>query len=424
MDFSGWITDDSGIQIVLSKKMEKEIRAVADWLRSQRSTTKSQYTLKEWRNLVRSAFANPLTSLDLTKADAENGKTLKKLLDAAIKSAPQTLPSLFMMMGCSLFQETLPSPLAIGSVLFETKGDWLARAEQSEQISHKIRNRMERAFAGRRLAKPKDAWQDHSEKSILDVLRAHPVVCTVETKDLAPAMAKERSIIAARLAQTAIALFWQSPSNALEGFHLSVDSGCRHVATLFYAPQAKRMTGGSYLVGMPHGPSVQPKTLSGFFAEARGLLDVAGKAIECWTSTSAADKAPEILRTFAQAMFLFSEGCRETYAPMAIVKFTATLDALVEGRRAKGIKALFKARLPNSKPTAKVYGDKDMDALIQWLYDAGRSRIVHGTNAEILHDWSEVRGLSEFLTRACLISCMDWYRQHPTATKTKELLTP
>lgn len=45
--FSGWITDSSSGQIILNTKIDKEIRAIVDWLREQQSATKSRHTLKE-----------------------------------------------------------------------------------------------------------------------------------------------------------------------------------------------------------------------------------------------------------------------------------------------------------------------------------------------------------------------------------------
>jgi hypothetical protein len=419
--FSGWISDDSGGQIVLNQEIDKEIRIVADWLREQRPATKSQQTLKEWRNLVRNAFGPAFATLDLAAGDEENGKKLKKLVEEAIDTAPRTLSSLSMIMGCTLFQETLPAPLAIGPVLFETKPDWLARAEKATQITPKIRRRLERAFAGRRLAKAKDPWQDHSERAILDVLRTAQLVCTVETKDLAPAMAQERAIIGARLAQTALALFWKTPSYPLQGFQLSVDPGCRNIATLFFVPNAQHITGGGYLVGMPHGPSVKPQTLSKFLNDASDLLEVAGRMIECWTSTSAYGQAPPILRSLAQALFFFSEGCRDGNNLMAIVKFTAALEALAQGKAGK-IQKLAKARL-GIKNNAKFYGDKDIDEVVDWLYSKHRSRTLHGTNPEIHHDWSEARTLAEILTRLCLFTCIDWFKSHPNATEEGDFLS-
>jgi len=420
--FSGWITDSSGRQFILNTEAEKEIHAVADWLRDQRPATKSQHTLKEWRHFVRSNFGDALAALDLSAKDEENGKKLKKAIEAAVDAAPKTAPILFMTIGCTLFEEPLPAPLAIGSVLFETKADWLARAEKTKQITPKVRKRLERAFVGRRLAKPKDYWQKHDEDAILGVLKSSKLVCTVETRDLAPAMAEARAVIGARLAQTALALFWKKPSSALEGFHLSVDPGTRKVARLFFVPSGRHVAGGHRLVGRPHGPSVRPQSLSKFLEEARDLLDVAGRMIECWTSTSAYDQGTTVLRNLAQSLFFFSEGCREENDLMAIVKFISALEALAQGQKAAKIAALLKARI-RFKKNAKVYADKDIDGVVDWLYSKHRSRTLHGTNPDILHDWSDARGLAEVLTRVCLVACMEWVIQNPTESDPKKLLT-
>lgn len=419
--FSGWITHSSGGQIVLSTKIDKEIRAVADWLREQRPSAKSQHTLKEWRNFVRSSFGDPLAALDLSARDEENGRKLKKAIEVAVDAAPKTAPILFMTIGCTLFEEPLPAPLAIGPVLFETKVDWLARAEKTEQITPKVRKRLERAFAGRRLAKPKDPWQKQNEDAILGVLKSSKLVCTVETRNLAPAMAEARAVIGARLALTALSLFWEKPSSTLEGFHLSVDPGSRKVARLLFVPSGKHVAGGSRLVGHDHGQSVRPQSLGEFLAKARDLLDVAGRMIECWTSTGAYDQATPVLRHLAQSLFFFSEGCREENDLMAIVKFISALEALAQGQKAAKIAALLKARI-RFKKDVKVYADKDIDGVVDWLYSKHRSRTLHGTNPDILHDWSDARGLAEVLTRLCLVACMKWFIQNPTESDPKGLL--
>jgi hypothetical protein len=141
-------------------------------MREQRPATKSQHELKEWRALVRNAFGPALATLDLNETEVDSRKKLKKIIEAAIDIAPSAAASRFITVGCTLFDEPLPASLQIGSVLFQTKSDWLADAEMRNRITPKVRKRLARAFAGRRLAKPKDAWQDHNERSILRVLQS------------------------------------------------------------------------------------------------------------------------------------------------------------------------------------------------------------------------------------------------------------
>jgi hypothetical protein len=137
--FPGWITNSSGRQVVLNARSEKEIRTIADWLREQRPATKSRHTLKEWRGFVRSSIADPLAALDFSVQDEENAKKLKKAVESVVDAASKTAPILFMTIGCTLFQEPLSVPLAIGPVLFETKAQWLARAEVAGHLTHKCR---------------------------------------------------------------------------------------------------------------------------------------------------------------------------------------------------------------------------------------------------------------------------------------------
>lgn len=104
---------------------------------------------------------------------------------------------------------------------------------------------------------------------------------------------------------------------------------------------------------------------------------------------------------------------------MAIVKFIAALEALAQGQKAANIAALLKARI-RFKKNAKVYADKDIDGVVDWLYSKHRSRTLHGTNPDILHDWSDARGLAEGLTRLCLVTCMNWVIQNPAESDPKK----
>jgi hypothetical protein len=102
------------------------------------------------------------------------------------------------------------------------------------------------------------------------------------------------------------------------------------------------------------------------------------------------------------------------------VKFTATLEAL-SGKSAAIVK-LAKARL-GIKAGAKVVGDKDIEKVVKWIYSTGRSQTLHGTNTDILHDWSDARAVAESLTRHCLVASIDWLGQNPSATDKKALLS-
>lgn len=415
--FPGLISAGPDGSVVINGAIEREIRAIADWMLDQQPGAKKQHTLKEWRATVRQAFGPALAGIDLDKSAVVSGRILKRLIDEAIRTRPKIIPLMFTSIGCGLFHEPLTSSLKIGPVLFESKAEWLSRAEQTGQVSRRSRDRLSRAFGGRRLRKLKNARQDLSDRQVVDVLANAQMVCTIETRDLAPELSQVRAIIGARLAQAAIALLWARPSTVLGGFYVSVDHGSRHIATVPYVP-GRSLIGGRRVVGAPAG---KPNDLDGALSGARDLFQMAGRMIECWTSATAFDQAPPIMRSLAQGLCFFWEACRDDNDLMAIVKFTAVLEALAPPGMEAGIKKLIRARLGVKDGVAFV-GERDLDQVTKWLYRVARSRTLHGTNPEILHDWTELRAVAEQLTRHCLVQCMIWLDKNPVATKTEELL--
>lgn len=419
--FPGLIAVGPEGSILVNEKIDADIQKVADWIRQQRSIAKSQYSLKEWRTEVRKAFGPALVQIDLDDPISDNGRKLKKLVEQTLSRAQIVVPSRFMTIGCTLLDNPLTAPLVIGPVQFAPKEDWLARAVKTGQIDKVSQVRLARAFSGKTLRARKDMRLDLYEKSILEVLRDAQLACTVETNDLAPEMAQDRAIIGARLAQTALALLWRKPSRALEGFHLSVDHGYRRIRTIPFIPPDNRMIGAWRPKGSPRGPHIEPADWTKLVSKARGFLDLAGQMIFCWTSASAYNHASPLLRKLAQSIFFFWEGCRDENDLMAIVKFTASLEALSKPH-SSGITQLITARL-GKKSDEKFVGDRTVKEVVELVYSSGRSRTLHGTNPDILHDWSEARAIAEGLARYCLVKCMDWAKANPSATSANAFLT-
>lgn len=405
--------------ILVNEKIEKEIRVVADWLREHRPATKEHYGIKEWRAAVRKAFGPALMQIDLDDP-IENGRKLKQLIESTVGTTPEIIASQLTTIGCTLFDKPLTSPFSIGPVLFEPKTVWLDRAHKIGQLSEDNYSRLKHAFAGHPLPIAPEAIQHIFEQSIVDALLNSQLLCTVETRNLAPEMTKRRAIVGARLGQAAIALLWRLPSKTLDGFHLSVDHGHRQIRTVPYIP-GRQTIGGSQLVGIPHGPSMKPEDWDILVAKERSFFDVAGKMIACWTD--AQTQASVLLRNMAAALWFMWDGCRDENDLMAIVKFAGALESLSQGAGGKsgGIIRLATVRL-GVKPDDKIVAEKTLRQVVSLIYSDGRSRTLHGSNPSLHHDWSDVRSLAENFTRHCLVASMDWFAQNPTATDPKDLI--
>lgn len=406
--FPGLIAAGEAGSVLTNETIERAITDVAGWLFDQKPALKSRHTKKEWDAIVRKAFGPAIVAVDLAATDVATD--LRSLVEEALETKPATVETQLTTIGCTLFYRPLPQPVEVGPVLFEPREEWLARAVDIGQISEETKLRLEQAFRGETIAPASNHFTSVIENSIIDVLGCSQLACTVETNGLAPELAQKRVIIAARLAQTSIALLWALPSSTLEGFHLSVEPGYRQIRTIPFRPGVV-MAGGSRSIGTPRGPDLPDDEIRGLFANARELLNLAGEMISCWTSADAYDQASKSLRRLAQAIFFFWEGCKESDHLMSIVKFTAALEALAQSK-SSGIKSLIEARLLR-KEGDHLIGSQTVKEFVDLIYSKGRSRTLHGTNEDLLHDWSSTRTGAESLTRHCLVQCMDAYLRDP-----------
>lgn len=413
--FPGLIAAGDSGSVLTNETIERAISDVASWLFDQKPALKNRHTKKEWSSLVRKAFGPAIVAIDLASTDGATH--LRNLVEKALDATPTTIESQFTTVGCTLFYKQLPQPISIGPVVFEPKEEWLARAVGIGQISEESKLRLEQAFRGETIAPASNEIASILENSIIDVLGRSQLACTVETNGLAPELAQKRVIIAARLAQTSIALLWALPSSTLEGFHLSVEPGYRQIRTIPFRPGVV-MAGGSRSVGTPRGPDLPDDEIRDLFANAHDLLNLAGQMISCWTSADAYDQASKSLRRLAQSIFFFWEGCKESDHLMSIVKFTASLEALAQAK-SSGIKSLIEARLL-LKENDRIIGSQTVKEFVDLIYSKGRSRTLHGTNDELLHDWGNTRTGAESLTRHCLVQCMDAYLKDSRITDFKK----
>ena len=142
------------------------------------------------------------------------------------------------------------------------------------------------------------------------------------------------------------------------------------------------------------------------------LLETAGQMIACWTSSTEFNRASNLLRGLSQALYFFWSGCRDDEQLMSIVKFTACLEALSPNRKFSGVLNLLKSRL-GIQENDSITNDKTLKQMVKLIYKHARSRTLHGTNAELLHDWSIVQTNAEIIARHCIVSSMHFLIENP-----------
>lgn len=414
------ISAGNGGSIIVSRTIDQAILLVADQLMGDDPTLARKYTGSEWQAAVRGAFGQALALIDLDDDPAESADAVLANIRAALGKQVSGHGFREFAFGCTLFGNTTVKPFTIGPVNFESRLDWLARKHREGGISTVMRRRLEQAWQGKRLRKRKPSRSSISEADILGSVGSCAFVCSVATNGLAVEAGQEKALTAARLAIATIALLWQTPSKSLEGMNLLIDRRPHLQKTLIFIP-GKVVFSGSRWSHSPHGPCVNSGDWETMFSDKSDLFAVWGLVLDYMVSPTGAVARPKMMNTLAQALLWFYEGCRETVNLMAIVKFSAALDALACGRKAPGIRRLINTRL-NIQDSSPIRPDgPTLMQAINEIYGNGRSRTIHGTNEKLGHDWTGTKGLAEQFARLCLLVCIDWAASNPSSDDPSQL---
>jgi hypothetical protein len=401
------IATGNGNGIIVSKKIDQLIADFAHTLHSNDASLATRFTSAERNEAVRNAFGAALLLIGLADDTAANARKVTSGVKSIVAHQAGSQGRRDYCFGCTLFRNTDIADFQIAPVRFEPRLDWLTRKADEGAISAVTRRRVASAWQGRKPAKRKRGYDAVRENNILDTIGGSPYVCTVATDGFGTEAGREKALTAARLALTAIALLWEPSSKALDGFNLSFDRAMHRQKSLIFAP-GKIFLSGSKLSHMPHGPYLKPGSWEKQMAANQRHFAVASEILEYFLKPDGKVARPKTMNSLGQALLWFHEACREPVALMAIVKFSASMDALASGKKSSGILKVLCARLGIADSTAIRPSGPTVKQVIEEIYSDGRSRTIHGTNERLGYDWSDTRALAEYFARYCLMSCMDW----------------
>jgi hypothetical protein len=414
------IATGNGGSLVVSRTIDQTIAAVADQLMASDATLAPKFTRAEWRASVRRVFGPALDRIDLGEPPPKNAAAVLADIRGTLAEHVSSYGVCEFVFGCTLFGSSNIRPFTIGPVRFESRVDWLGRKHSEGAVTAISRRRIERRWFGQRLGKRKRSHDSSDEADILDTVSDCAFVCSINTEGLGTEAGREKALIVARLATAAVALLWQTPSKALSGLNLLFDRSPHRQKVAMFIP-TKGMLASSYRSHTPHGPWLKAGEWERLFKERSDHFSIVGEVLDYVVSPSGKVARPKMMNTLAHALLWFHEGCRETVAPIAIVKLSAALDALACGRGSSGIRRLISARLGIQQGQAIRPDGPTMKQVVEEIYSEGRSRTIHGNNCRMGHDWTETRGLAEEFGRLCLIMCFDWAAANPSCKAPLEL---
>ena len=410
LESPSFISTDGGNTLLLNQSINKKITEVADYYFNQQNEIKTKYTINEWRTEIRRMVGRCYEVTDSNDSLEQRRHTFKQEIENAKNESISRQNNYFLSFGCLLFREPLNSEFSIGPVTFLPSNSWLNCAFENGLIEETEYKNLKKFVFGSESTSDKEAREQLQDPIIFDMFRDTQMMCTVKTEGLAPELARKRSLIAARLAQTSITLLWLKPSRILGSMRVAGEHSTFMRDMIMSTPNA-RLGYHSELVGLN---VVNCDDITKISSYDKQLFDLSGQMIACWTSNTEYSQASELLRGLSQALFFFWSGCNDDEL-MSIVKFTASLEALSPEQNCKAVLKLTKSRL-NLEGEDPVTPNKNLKQIVKQMYNQARSRTLHGTNEKLLHDWSIVQAYSEVITRNCIVSSMKFLIKNPTAT--------
>lgn len=412
-----------GRQISATDELLDAVSDYSNLILANDQALKSRFKNAELYQLAAKSFAEILQSVDLDKTNTELCDTVKSDVDAKLQEmTARHRQTIQLTLGCNVFQGDAAYPITIGPVMFETREQWRLRSEGDGKLTAVTARRLEAKWAGKILKVRKTSYDSLNEGAVLDTIGNCPTVCTISTDGLSSILIKEKGLLVARLAMTAISLIWTNPSQGLSWMHLYYDG--RVYGRHYVLFGEKGYAGSSSATSQhPFGRWTDDDMIS-YLKSYQWLFDQVGEALYNYVQPAKSAARPNIMNALFLSLWWFYEACREPSDQMATTKFAASMDALSGGRKAKGIINFIEARLGVSANKSIMKDGRTVKKVVAEFYDAGRSRMIHGSSDNFAHDWSEVRSAAESVGRHCLTAASDWLAKNPASDDVGALSQP
>lgn len=415
-----FISAGDGTSLFVSHKLDKAIARFAKRLMDDNSFLKPRFSVAEWCSRVRGLFGPVLVSIDLTHGLDENAASvLASVKEKALQGTDAENIREYTF-GCSLFTHNEINSFRVGPVLFEARHVWLDRKYSTGAISSVSRRRILQTWNGAKIRSRKPSKDSSHEVDLVETIGSSLFVCSVKTHDIGVQSGQDKALMAARFAMTAVALVWNDTSRVLNRTSIAFDRQAHRRKVLAFASDRICFTSTSWS-NLPLGISIKSHEWDLVVKEYSDEFSVVGEMLEYVVHPQTNCLRPNMMSTLFHSFLWFHEGCREALSPIAVAKLAASLDALSCGNKAGGIVKLINSRLKMDGSNQIFADGPTLQSTIARIYDQGRSRLIHGNNKELGHDWSDTKNIAEQFGRMCLLECLKWIFANPNCDDPNQL---
>jgi len=404
-----------GQVIYVSQKSVVAIREIARIYRENSAECGRALPHSEMEDLVSSALGS------LVRASAPAGATefpipidpdtfwvvLREQLARDLTKLNRELTHLF---GAWATQGDTIAFIDIGPVRFSRRAQWVSDAVAAGLLTESQASCLSHHWErGSRIdPNPAEGFDGYRIKDVADAVGSCPWVCMVRVFGHTHTRSRQKALLAARIALTAISLAWDNPSQQAKNTGLLYDIGPERIRhTVMFSNES--FFGASHESVLRLGRCLTMGDATAFAARTDRQLQTVGAALDTFLSINPTSPKRLLEEALCHSLIWFGEACNEPLEFMSIVKFVASLDTLAKGGKTRGICRLIQRRYPVRDMDAPFLNDgTSAKQLVTQIYEIGRSRIVHGTRSSLIDDLDELRARAELLATVVLRACIVW----------------
>lgn len=346
-----------------------------------------------------------------SRLDGKDGiQTKKELAESAERQVTNRVAELTHHFPAWTLRMEFGTPYKLGPATISNKNDWLNSLDIPEHMKKNSdgdpsENANWREDVKDILNDPIGCPSKNSffVNSIYEAISKHPAIISVSIAGHEREMSRKLAEIVAKSALDAISL----GLNSRDYFYQQALNGERLPAVSKTTITTKHGIFDSHL-GLELAktiPSMPPKMAQEAVASMAPYTEAVGKILTA-VSDPTSSSHPELSNRWATALDWYAEGCREMSDTIAVAKMGTSLDVLCNGGKAGGILDMTSNLLdiPQENVITRGLNPKTLRKLIEEVYNTGRSQILHGTQYNRLNSYSEMRKLTEKVTREVLIN--------------------